>query len=65
MKKNLEIRTMAREKGVYLYEIADLLKVSEPTFIRWLRKEVDEKKKSEILTAIDLISEQKKAESDK
>ncbi len=59
MKKNLEIRTMAREKGVYLYEIADLLKVSEPTFIRWLRKELTEEKRGEVITAIDLISEQK------
>ena len=63
MKKNVEIRTMVREKEVYLYEIADLLKVSEQTFIRRLRKEVDEKKKSEILAAIEIIAKQKQAES--
>ncbi len=65
MKKNVEIRAMAREKGVYLYEIADALDVSEQTFIRWLRKDVNEKRKSETLTAIDLISEQKKSEINK
>lgn len=60
MKKNVEIRTMAREKGVYLYEIADLLKVSEPTFNRWLRKELTEEKKGEVIAAIEQISEHKK-----
>lgn len=32
MKKNQEIREKARQSGVYLYEIADTLGVSEPTF---------------------------------
>ena len=59
MKKNLEIRTLAREKGVYLYEIADALGISEQTFNRRLRKELSEKEKSDALAAIELISEQK------
>lgn len=37
MKKNLEIRTLAREKGVYLYEIADALGISEQTFNRYAK----------------------------
>lgn len=59
MKKNEDIRAAARQKKVYLYEIADALGVSEPTFIRWLRKELSDPKKIAISTAIDLIAEQR------
>ncbi len=37
-KRNTEIRAAAKSAGVFLYEIAEKLDVSEPTFIRWLRK---------------------------
>lgn len=60
MKRNEDIRAMARKNGVYLYEIAEVLGVSEPTFIRWLRKELSESKKSDVRTAIDIIVEQRK-----
>lgn len=40
IKRNNDIRTTARENGFYLYEIAEKLKVSEPTFNCWLRKEL-------------------------
>ena len=63
MKKNMEIRKLARTKGVYLYEIADALQVSEPTFNRWLRKEFPEKRKADVLAAIEIIAEQKQAEN--
>lgn len=59
-KNNSDIREAARKNGVYLYEIADTLGVSEPTFNRWLRKELPEQKKEDALTAIELISAQKK-----
>ena len=42
IKRNAEIRAAAKSAGVFLYEIAEKLDVSEPTFIRWLRKELDE-----------------------
>ena len=42
IKHNNDIRTKARENGVCLYEIAEKLNVSEPTFNRWLRKELSE-----------------------
>lgn len=60
MKRNEDIRAMARQKKVYLYEIAEVLGVSEPTFIRWLRKELSENKKADVRAAIDIISEQRK-----
>lgn len=60
MKRNEDIRAIAHLKKVYLYEIADALGVSEPTFNRWLRKELSENKKADIRSAIDIISEQRK-----
>ncbi len=59
MKKNSDVRKAARKNGVYLYEIADTLGVSEPTFNRWLRKEMTEERKSEAFKAIEKIAIQK------
>ena len=54
IKHNNDIRTKARENGVYLYEIAEKLNVSEPTFNRWLRKELSENLKQKALVHIEL-----------
>ncbi len=59
MTRNEDIRTAAKQKKIYLYEIADALGVSEPTFNRWLRKELSEKQKADVYAAIDIIAEQK------
>ena len=61
-KHNNDIRTKARENGVYLYEIAEKLNVSEPTFNRWLRKELSEDLKQKALAAIKQIKEEHEAE---
>lgn len=55
IKCNMEIRAAAKSAGVFLYEIAEKLDVSEPTFIRWLRKELDEPTKRKALAAIEEI----------
>ena len=62
IKHNNDIRTKARENGVYLYEIAEKLNVSEPTFNRWLRKELSEDLKQKALAAIEQIREEHEAE---
>ncbi len=62
IKHNTDIRTKARENGVYLYEIAEKLNVSEPTFNRWLRKELSEELKQKALDAIERIREEHEAE---
>ena len=62
IKHNNDIRTKARESGVYLYEIAEKLNVSEPTFNRWLRKELSEDLKQKALAAIEQIREEREAE---
>ena len=61
-KHNNDIRTKARESGVYLYEIAEKMNVSEPTFNRWLRKELSEDLKQKALAAIKQIKEEHEAE---
>ena len=62
IKHNNDIRTKAREDGVYLYEIAEKMNVSEPTFNRWLRKELSENLKQKALVAIEQIREEHEAE---
>ena len=62
IKHNNDIRTKARENGVYLYEIAEKMKVSEPTFNHWLRKELSENLKQKALAAIEQIREEHEAE---
>lgn len=57
---NQEIRKTAREKNVNLWEIADELKISEPTMTRKLRHELHEAEKAKILTLIDEIAERRK-----
>ena len=59
-KSNEDIRTKAQQNNVYLYEIAEVLGVSEPTFCRWLRKELSDAKKADVYAAIDIIAEQRK-----
>ena len=62
IKHNNDIRTKARETGVYLYEIAEKLNVSEPTFNRWLRRELSENLKQKAIAAIEKIRAEHEAE---
>ena len=55
VKRNTEIRAAAKSAGVFLYEIAEKLGVSEPTFNRYLRKELPEGLKAKALAAIEEI----------
>lgn len=59
-KANEDIRAAAHKEKIFLYEIAEELCVSEPTFNRWLRKELSEKMKADVYAAIDIISAQRK-----
>ncbi|MCH5299008.1 MAG: hypothetical protein J1E96_04510 [Ruminococcus sp.] len=58
---NKDIRQQAKNKGVYLWEVADALKVSEPTMTRKMRKELPESEKAEIFGIIESIAESKAA----
>jgi len=62
MKRNNDIRVAAKENGVYLYEIAEKLAVSEPTFNRYLRKELSDGWKAKVLAAIEEIKREHESE---
>ena len=59
---NNEIRSKAKEKSVKLWQLADALKISEPTITRKLRHELPEEEKNKILALIDEIAERKSEE---
>lgn len=62
IRRNLDVRSAAKSAGVFLYEIADKLGVSEPTFIRHLRKELSDGKKAKVLAAIEEIKQEHESE---
>ena len=50
--KNIEIRNLIRKNRLFNYEVAAKIGISEYTFARWLRFELDENKKARTLNAI-------------
>lgn len=59
--KNAEIRLAAKANGVFLYEVANKLHISEPTMTRLMRNELDDKKKGELLAIIANVAAEKSA----
>ena len=57
--KNEEIRRHAKAKGVFLWELAARVGVTDSTFSRKLRKEFSYEETAEILNLIDLIAAEK------
>ncbi len=60
---NIDVRKAAKDKGVFLWEIASYFGFSEPTLTRKFRVEMPESEKAEILSVIEKISKTKKASS--
>lgn len=58
--KNTEIKQTAKDKGVFLYEIADRLKMVDTAFSRMLRRELPAEQQEEMLALIDEIAAEKK-----
>lgn len=56
---NQDIRDYAAKKGVYFWEIAMELGISEPTMTRWMRAELTADKRREIRQIIDKITDSK------
>ncbi|MGN0614096.1 MAG: hypothetical protein ACI4JB_09395 [Porcipelethomonas sp.] len=57
---NMDLRQRAKEKGVFFWQIAAELGVSEPTMTRRLRFELSEPEKQKYLSIIDELSNRKK-----
>ena len=60
MLENTAIRTRAKEKGVRLWELAEIMGISEPTMTRRLRRELPAEQQEEMLALIDEIAAEKK-----
>lgn len=61
---NADIREAAKQKGVYLYTIADKLGISEPTMTRLMRRELPEEKKTQIKEIIAEIAAEQQNNAD-
>lgn len=59
--KNVEIRNRAKERGVFLWEIAEKLGINDGNLSRRLRKELSESQKEQIFGIIDELSEEKRS----
>lgn len=57
-KANMEIRNKAKEEGVFLWEIADELRIQESRFSKILRKELPAEEKERILSAIERLAKE-------
>ncbi len=56
-KANLDVREQAKKAGVYLWQIAAAIGVSEPTFNRRMRVEMPENEKEQVKQVIDRIAD--------
>ncbi len=63
MKNNQTLRAYAKQKGVYLWEVAESLSISEATFNRKLRRELSEKDRIKMMDHIDKIAQNAKMPS--
>lgn len=54
---NFDVRLYARERKVYLIQIADWFDVQPQTITKWLGKELSRDRKEEFFRAIDEIVE--------
>lgn len=61
MLSNNEIRKAAKTNGVFLWQVAERLKISEPTMTRKLRRELSPDEKQRIFAIIDEIAAEKKS----
>ena len=57
---NADVRSTAKAAGVFLWEVAEELNVSEPTITRKLRHEMTQEEKNRFAVAIKKISERKR-----
>ena len=57
---NSDVRTAAKSAGVFLYQIAAVMGISEPTMTRKRRFELSDNEKKPIFEAIERIRTEKK-----
>lgn len=60
---NSDIKSAAKAAGIYLYNIADRLGVSENTLTRLLRRELPADKKAELMSLIAEIAAEQRTDT--
>ena len=55
-----EVRKLIRKSGLYLYQVAEEIGISDPTITRWLRR-LDAEKTEKILNAIEKLVQENAA----
>ena len=60
---NLDIRVAMKCNRVFSYEVAEKLGISEFTFCRWLRNELDTERKETIVSAIKAIVDERREQT--
>lgn len=56
---NESVKTVAKESGVHLWEIAEQLKISDSYFSRKLRRELPESERENVLAIIEKIKSER------
>lgn len=56
-KANLDIRKLAKDSGVYLWQIAEALGIQESNFCKALRSELSDSEKEKIYSVIEQLAE--------
>ena len=62
MNSNQDLKAYAKHKGVFLWELAEYLSISEATITRRLRRELSEDSKAKMMLCIDSIAAKKAKE---
>lgn len=55
MERNEEIRNELKKHRLYLYELAKVAEISEPTIIRWLRDPLTDERYTKLLKALESL----------
>ena len=61
MTANKEIKARAKEKGIFLWEVADKIGMIDTSFSRKLRHELPDSEKQKIFKIIDELAAEKQA----
>lgn len=54
--QNIEIRSAIDRAGLHYWQVADALGIADSTFTKWLRKELPEDKRLQVMAAIKKLS---------
>ncbi len=57
--KNSKIKQLAKEKGIKLWQVAEVYGISDGNFSRLLRRELPKEKEEKILSIINYLNKEK------